>query len=36
MNTGVETIYDSDNTVDSDIQLSEIENHSINEFEVIK
>ena len=31
----IETIYDSDNTVDSDIQPTEIENYSINEFEII-
>ncbi len=31
----IETIYDSDNTVDSDIQPAEIENYSINEFEII-
>ena len=33
MNT-IEIIYDSDNTVDSDIQSAEIENYSINEFKV--
>ena len=37
MNTiGVEIVYDSDHTIDSNIQLAKIEDHSVNEFEVIK